>query len=140
MPELLVVDCSVAAKWILPEPRRDAALRLFKQYETGEILLIAPELLLAEFASLLAKRCRRKEISANQAEHAFGLMQNCAPRLFDVRPRIHSALSLALQCQLSVWDCIYIDLAIERDCPVITADRRLFRGVAARHASLRLLR
>ncbi|MGH9584667.1 MAG: type II toxin-antitoxin system VapC family toxin, partial [Bryobacteraceae bacterium] len=70
MPEHFVVDCSVAAKWILPEPGRDAVLRLLKQYEADEILLIAPDLLVAEFASLLAKRSRRKELSVPQAEQA----------------------------------------------------------------------
>lgn len=140
MPERLVVDCSVAAKWILPEPGRDAALHLLKQYETGEILLIAPDLLLAEFASLLAKRTRRREISAREAEYAFDLMQRFAPRLFDMRSRIRTAFSIALQHHLSLWDCVYIDLAIEHSCSVITADKRLFRGTTARHASLRLLR
>ena len=60
MPEYLVVDCSVAAKWILPEPGRDAALHLLNEYEAGEIILIAPDLLLAEFASLPGKALSRK--------------------------------------------------------------------------------
>lgn len=140
MPEYLVVDCSVAAKWILPEPDRDGALRLLKEYEAGEILLIAPDLLLAEFASLLGKRCRRKEISASDADRAFDLMQRCAPRLLDMGSRIRRALSIALQHHLSLWDCVYIDLAIEHGCSVVTADKRLFRGATARHAALQLLR
>jgi predicted nucleic acid-binding protein len=43
---------------VLPEPDRSAALRLFDRYESGEILRIAPDLLLAELASLLAKRAQ----------------------------------------------------------------------------------
>jgi predicted nucleic acid-binding protein len=139
MPEQLVVDCSVAAKWILPEPGREAAVRLLKRSEAGEVVLLAPDLLLAEFASLLAKRSRRKELSERQAEQAFELMQRCAPRLSDTRPRVRRALSLALQTQLSFWDCVYINLAIEQGCAVVTADQRLFRGASARHAALRFL-
>ena len=71
MPETFVLDCSVAAKWVLPEPDREPALRLFERYSSGEISLIAPDLLLAEFASLLAKRNRRKQISPVQAHEAF---------------------------------------------------------------------
>jgi len=119
----------------LPEPGRDAALLLPKQYETGEILLFAPDLILAEFASLLAKRTRRKEISAREAGYAFDLMQRFAPRLFDARSRIQSALSIALDRHLSFWDCVYIDLAIEHGCSVLTADKRLFRGA---HGETRL--
>jgi predicted nucleic acid-binding protein len=139
MPELLVLDCSVAAKWILPETDRAVALQLFERYTAGEVELIAPDLLLAEFASLVAKRSRRKQISVDQARQAFELMKRCAPRLFDVPPLISRALDLSLRHQLSLWDCIYLALAIEHDCPVITADRRLFRGGSARHPSLRLI-
>ena len=46
MPDMLVLDCSVAAKWVLPEPDRAMALRLFDQYESGEVDLLAPDLLL----------------------------------------------------------------------------------------------
>lgn len=140
MPEFIVVDCSVAAKWILPEPGRESALRLFDRYAAGEVQLIAPDLLLAEFASLLSKRCRRKQISSAQAREAFDLMQKCAPRLLDTRGGIGRALTLALQYQLSLWDCLYLNLAIEYGCPVITADQRLFRSAIARHVSFRLLR
>jgi predicted nucleic acid-binding protein len=129
MPNTLVLDCSVAAKWMLPEPDRAPAMRLFEEYQSGTISLIAPDLLLAEFASLLAKRNRRKQISAAQAHDAFLLMVRCAPRLFDMRPRVQYALELSLHHQLSFWDCVYLALAIEHNCPLLTADRRLFKGV-----------
>src|SRR5882724_11765367 len=107
MPELFVLDCSVAAKWVLPEPGSALALALFDRYASGEILVIAPNLLLAEFASLLAKRTRRNEISAAQARAAFELMTKCAPRLFDMRPLLPRALELSLSRHLSLWDSVY---------------------------------
>ena len=139
MPETIVLDCSVAAKWVLPEPDREPALRLFERYESGEILLIAPDLLLSEFASLLAKRHRRKQLSAQQARTAYWLMTRCAPRLFDIQPRILPALNLSLQYQISFWDCVYIALALEHQCQFFTADRRLFRAGRARHPCLKLI-
>jgi hypothetical protein len=75
---------------------------LFEQYASGEVLLIAPDILLAEFASLVAERNRRKQISAQQALQAFAWMTKCAPRLFDMRPRLSRALDLSLQHQLSL--------------------------------------
>jgi predicted nucleic acid-binding protein len=140
VPREFVLDCSVAAKWVLPEPERAPALEWFEQYAAGEVALIAPDLLLAEFASLIAKRSRRKQISASQARVAFGLMAKCAPRLFDMRPRLLRALDLSLQYQMSLWDCAYLALALEPDCPVLTADRRLFRAGKAGHPSVRLVR
>jgi predicted nucleic acid-binding protein len=139
MPDTFVLDCSVAAKWVLPEPGRAPALTWFDRYAAGEVLLIAPDLLLAEFASLIAKRNRRKEISPEQAREAFSLMTKCAPRLFDTRPRLFRALDLSLQYQMSLWDCVYVALALEHGCPVLTADLRLFRGRKGRHDSIRLV-
>jgi predicted nucleic acid-binding protein len=138
MPETFVLDCSVAAKWVLPEPDRAAALRLFDRYESGEILLIAPDLPLAELASLLAMRSRRKQISAPQARQAFQLIARSALKLFDMRSRLAPALDLALAHGLSLWDSVYVVLALEHDCPLLTADRRLLLA-GARHASIRLL-
>jgi predicted nucleic acid-binding protein len=139
MPDTFVLDCSIAAKWVLPEPDRAPALGWFDRYASGEVLLIAPDTLLAEFASLVAKRHRRKQISAEQARAAFSLMVKCAPRLFDTRPRLFRALELSVQYQLSLWDCVYLALALERDCPVLTADHRLFRGGKGRHPSICLV-
>ena len=139
MTETFVVDCSVAAKWVLPEADRAPALSFFERYAAGEISVIAPDLLLAEFASLLAKRSRRKEISPEQAREAFHLMTMCAPRLCDTRPLLQRALELSLRHGLSLWDCVYLALGVEFACPVLTADRRLFRATGGRHPSLRLV-
>jgi len=140
MAETFVLDCSVAAKWILPEPDRTPAMRVFERYQSGEISLIAPDLILAEFASLLAKRGRRKEISAAQASEAYRLLARCAPRLFDTRPLIPQALSLSLRHQLSLWDCLYLALAMGHKCKLLTADRRLVRGAGARHPAILSIR
>lgn len=138
MPDRLVVDCSVAAKWVLPEPDRDRAVRLLEQWESGKVTLIAPDLLLAEFASLLAKRIRRKQISAAQARQAFQLMRRCSPRLYETRPRLATALDISIEYHLSLWDSIYVAVASEFDCHFLTADKRLFRG-GLRHPAIRLL-
>lgn len=140
MPGALVVDCSVAAKWILPEPARENALLLLDGYEAGELDLIAPDLLPAEFASLLARRHRRHELTSEQAQDAFALMGKCSPRLFDTRPRLPRALEISLRYGLSLWDCVYLALAAEFGCPLITADHRLFRGARGRYPLLQLLR
>ena len=139
MSETFVLDCSVAAKWVLPEPGSAAALRWFNRYAAGEILLIAPDILLAEFASLLAKHHRRKLLTATQSRDAFILLTKCAPRLYEVRPRLFRALELSLSFQLSLWDCLYLALAVEYDCPLLTADLRLNRALKGRHPAVRLV-
>ena len=55
---------------------------LLERWRSGELTLIAPDLLLAEFASLLAKRSRRKELSEQQSKLAFQLMLLSSPILY----------------------------------------------------------
>ena len=139
MPEKLVIDCSVATKWILNEPGRVLAMRLLERWQSGEILLIAPDLLLAEFASLLAKRNRRNELNEQQSKQAYQLMVRSSPILYDMRPFLPFALDLSLQHQLSLWDAVYLALAIEHNCSLITADARLFRSGKTHHPAIKLL-
>jgi predicted nucleic acid-binding protein len=70
LPETLVVDCSVAAKWILHEAGHAQALHLLHEEESGKVSLIAPDLLLTEFASLIMKRAGRKRILVAKARDA----------------------------------------------------------------------
>ncbi len=89
--------------------------------------------------SLVAKRHRRKEISAAQVREAFALISKCAPRLFDTQLRLARALEVSLHYQLSLWDCCYLELAIEQNCVMLTADKRLFRATKGKISFVRLL-
>jgi predicted nucleic acid-binding protein len=137
--DIFVIDCSVVAKWVLLEAHREASLRIYERYASGEIKLIAPDLLLAEFASLLSKRSRRKQMTATLAKQAFAAVTDGAPYLYETRPLLPKALALSLRYALSLWDSVYLALAIEYDCPFLTADQRLFRSGVGRHASIELL-
>ena len=137
MPELLVVDCSVAVKWVLYEAGHVQALRLLEEELSGSLMLIAPDLLRTEFASLIAKRVRRKHMSAAEAIDAFHRFEESVPALFETRPLVEAALNLAVDGQMSLWDSEH--LALEHRCPLITADRRLFRGHSPRYRAIRLL-
>jgi len=139
VPETLVVDCSVAAKWVLHETGHAEALHLLQEEKAGRVTLIAPDLLLTEFASLIAKRVRRKQMLSTEASDAFRLLEEYATLLFETRLLLGAALQLALDRHASLWDCIYLALAIAHDCPLITADRRLFRSGTGRHPAIRLL-
>jgi predicted nucleic acid-binding protein len=133
-----VIDASVAAKWVLAEPGRAAVTRYLDAWGRGDVDLLAPDILLPECASLLARRTRRRQISADQARAAFAALVARSPRLVETRPRLNRALDLSLTATLSLWDAIYVTLAAERRCPLVTADKRLAHA-AAGHAAIELL-
>ena len=60
----LVIDASVAMKWVIDEPGTQQALALRRHR------LFAPDLLVAECADVLWKKVRRNELSAEEAQLA----------------------------------------------------------------------
>lgn len=117
----VVVDASVAAKWLIPEDGSDAAQALLAR----EAVLIAPALLLVEVASVLWKSSRSGRIAPGAADAALAVLPGYFAELVADGDLIQGALHLASALDHPVYDCLYIALAQSRDCPLVTADARL---------------
>jgi predicted nucleic acid-binding protein len=116
----LVIDVSIAVKWVVEEEGTAQALRLRKRSR-----LIAPELLLAECANILWKKVRRDELSNEEALLAARLLQSADLELASTRSLMEPATRIAIELDHPAYDCITLALAAERDCPFVTADERL---------------
>jgi predicted nucleic acid-binding protein len=126
----LVVDASVALKWVLDEAGSDAAEALLDQD------LVAPSVWLVEAANALWRRARSGEITAEEARDRLGELQRAPVRTFAVEKDIAAAADLALVLNHPVHDCLYLALALREDTHVVTADRR-FHAAAERSGSHR---
>ncbi|MEW6278802.1 MAG: type II toxin-antitoxin system VapC family toxin [Candidatus Eremiobacterota bacterium] len=123
---LRVLDAGVAAKWVLQEPDSDRAAELLDAWRAGEVELIAPDLLLAEVGNVLYKRCHLMgQLEAEEAERGLQLVLQARPELVSSEHLVESALELALRFGRSVYDCLYVALALRERCNVITADLKL---------------
>jgi predicted nucleic acid-binding protein len=136
----LVVDASVAVKWVLPEDGREEALRFQEQYQEEKIDLIAPPLLLAEVANVLWKRARRGDLTPHDARRCFDGFLRDAPRLIESAATETFSLGLALAHGHPVYDCLYLALALEQRCDLVTADEKFFRAMSTTLPCVRLLR
>jgi predicted nucleic acid-binding protein len=122
----VVVDASVAAKWFFPEEHSQAANRLFsRRYE-----LIAPDLLTAEFGNLTWKRVRRRELTPDDASLLILDFLRLPVTLISSGPLLISALDLALETGRTVYDCLYLALALNKDAVLVTADKRFMTALA----------
>jgi len=116
----LVVDSSVAVKWYLPEPGSDRAAELLK----SGLRLLAPDLLIPEVGNVLWKR--RRELPAPEIEAIVGALTSAPPALlYPSSVLLQGALAIALARDRSVYDSLYLALAVSEGCPLITADERL---------------
>ena len=133
-----VVDASVAAKWLAPEPDSAAAAALL-----DEDALLAPDLLHAEVANILWKKWMRREIEAATADAAARWLLQAPIELHDGAGLLVEALQLSRTLAHPAYDCFYLALAVRSDTALVTADRRLFdrcrqadAGALARHVRL----
>jgi predicted nucleic acid-binding protein len=121
----LVVDASIAIKWVLWEDHAMAARHVLSTRE-----MLAPHLLWAEVGNAIWKRQRRRESSLEEACRQLSDVRELPVRTFSHWPLMPTALDLAMSLGQTVYDCLYLALAEEEDCVVVTADRRFHRVVA----------
>ena len=122
----LVVDASVAAKWVLKEPDSEPARRVAREAE-----MLAPDLLWAELGNVLWRRQRLGELSPLDARGMLLTLRAIPVQTHSMFPLLPLALEIALAIGHSIYDCIYLALADREDCRVVTADRRLQNAVAS---------
>jgi predicted nucleic acid-binding protein len=121
-----VVDASVAVKWIVAEAGSEGAADLLDGRP-----LVAPELILPECANILWKKATRGEISPDEADLGADLLARMDVELVGHRHLTSVAVRLALELGHPAYDCAYLALALDRSVPMITADGRFARMVAA---------
>jgi predicted nucleic acid-binding protein len=119
MTGTLVVDASVALKWVVDEAGSAAAAALRASS------LAAPELLLEECANVLWVKQRRGELTADEARERLRLLFEAPVQLVPSAGVLNRALELAIHLDQTVYDCIYLALALHLDGQLVTADRRL---------------
>lgn len=136
---MIVVDASVAVKWLFPEPGEALARRLL---ESGE-RLSAPGLIRVEVAAAIARKVRLNEIEPKEAEAAIRLwFRSLAEGLIALTPDeedLEAAFRLAIELKHPLQDCLYLALAERLNAGLITADDLFFGRACQRHPRVRLL-
>lgn len=121
----LIIDASVAIKWVVEEEGTDEALALRRQK------LFAPDLIISECANILWKKVRRNELTADEAALAARLLANANIELAPTAPLLDAALEIALFLEHPAYDCMYLALAERNALKLVTADTRLINRARA---------
>jgi predicted nucleic acid-binding protein len=130
-----VLDASVAAKWMLPakgELLRPEAYRLLDSYGAGDVSLLVPDIFWEECGNIAWKAVRQQRFSRADAELALLSMIGRNIPTISTSKLLQDALSLALDFDRAVYDCLYVILAVQSQTELITADERLANALAAR--------
>jgi len=121
--ERLVIDASVAVKWVVPEMGSERAEILLDH------ALVAPDLLFAECANVLWKKLRRGELTPEEAGIAAQTLEQADLAVVPTKGYIARAVAIAAELDHPAYDGIYLAVAEAFGLRLATADERLMRKV-----------
>jgi predicted nucleic acid-binding protein len=132
---LVVVDASVAVKWFLPETGESLvseAIALLDEYDREEVRFAVPDLFYVETASAIWKAVRVGRVPRAFGDQALVLLTQ---RKFPTVPSLKlldKAFQIAVDHGRTVYDSLYVALAVQTNSQLITADERLANSLASR--------
>jgi predicted nucleic acid-binding protein len=121
----IVVDASVAVKWFVPEALSDEAASLLDD----PVELLAPDLLYSEAGNILWKKVARGEIEERDARDILAALVRVPLSVVPSSALVEGALEIALARRRTVYDGLYVALAVARDAVLVTADDRLVEAL-----------
>ncbi len=130
-----VVDASVAIKWFLPQVYADNARDLL----TNNHNLLAPDLLFPEVGNILWKEVRFSLATAEEAKAVITAFNALPLQVYASKPLMSLAIDIALKTQRTVYDCLYLSLAISERCQMVTADKKFFNALINTNFATNLL-
>jgi predicted nucleic acid-binding protein len=122
----LVVDVNVVIKWHVTEVHTDAALRLLQDDAPA---IHVPDLVFPEVGNILWKKVRRGDLTAEQARGIGHLVAVAPLAVHPSAPLLEAALEIAVRSGRTVYDSLYVALAVQIDCRLVTADEKLYNAL-----------
>ena len=132
MSDVVVVDASLALKWILDELDSSKAVMLLDQWTNEGISVIAPALFTYEVTNTLYRQVVAGKLTYEEAKQGLTDLFSIGVLLkFSMYEEISTqAMEFAHQLDLSAtYDAHYLALAFHENCEYWTADTRLWNIV-----------
>ena len=120
----VVIDAAVAVKWVVSEAGSGKAADL-RRYD-----LVAPDIIVLDWAEILTAKASRGEISASEAGQRLKALMGAPMTLAPLQPLIARALDIAAEIGIGVRVATYLALAVTEKCQLMTADRELVDRVS----------
>jgi predicted nucleic acid-binding protein len=129
-----VVDASVAIKWLSPfrlEVLAPQARGLLDSWQQGAIELIAPDLIWIEVANAHWKAVCQNRCTGSDAQTSLLALHAQELPTVPAEQCVDLALRIALQHGRTVYDSLYVALAVTLKSELITADEKLVNALSS---------
>jgi predicted nucleic acid-binding protein len=121
-----VVDASVGIKWFVPEVATADALRL----QASKHELHVPAFFEIEVANIVWKKLQRAELSKVDADDILSQIGPLPLIRHSDSVLIAPAFDLAARTSRTVYDCMYLALAVQLGGILVTADERFVNSLS----------
>jgi len=116
----ILLDASVAVALVVDETGSQAAAAA-----VDGCAPLVPDTFWGEVSSALVRKVRGGAVRRGDAFAAFALLRRLVERTVPTEPLGALAMTLALDLDHPVYDCVYLAAAIAHDVVLLTADRAL---------------
>ena len=117
-----VVDASIVFKWFVQEEGSEKALMLREKHLKGDVILVAPELIILEVVNALKYKKKDKETLIKINEALMMMQINLIPLNQFL---VEKAINASTEYDLTIYDAIYLALAQIHGTSLITEDKKL---------------
>lgn len=134
----IVVDASIALKWVLPEPDSSVAVALLDQWLTNNVRVIAPSWFAGEVANILYRRARRGTFTIEDAHRALTGVLNVVECMPELPAEAHRATDVAnATARAATYDAMYLAIAIAMNSEYWTADEIFYNATKHEYPQVR---
>ena len=131
-----VIDTSALIRLYIPDGLIPQDLeRIIDSAWRTETALLVPELVMAETGQVLLKKEKAGYLNVEEVDEIMTAILELPLEVVGHREIISDALTMARNYQLTVYDAIFLVLALNNHAELITADRQL-QNIFDQHPSL----
>lgn len=121
-----VIDCSVSASWFIPDEKAPFSESLLSDILDKRIDVIVPDLWWYEVMNVIRTAILRERIAENDAKKIYLFLRDVPKRMVEMgEAGQFGIMKLATDENLSVYDAVYLYLAITTGSQLITSDKDL---------------
>lgn len=124
----IVLDTTVAVKWYAEEEFSDRARALLDQTLRGQATLLAPDIILGEFANSFRNTKRKNLIVDGEAIPLWRAFVEVPIVLVPPAELMESAIALSLTHGETASDGLFVALALREGLKVVTGDWRMHKA------------
>ncbi len=122
---MIVVDASVAVKWLVIEDGAASANQLFADEST----LVVPSHARIEVTGAVLRKQRDGILSEAEVRQSIGiwtgLLADDVVQVIEFDQVLENAIAIAMDTTHALADCLYIATAVHLDAELVTADQQL---------------